>query len=230
MSDRWTHQLSDYLDDELGAEERRLLAAHLVVCPECTEALEDLKLIAARAQSLPFPAPSEDLWPGIEARLRGAASATAWTPAPPQRVRFASRRVSFSLPQLAAACVALAVLSGGAVWYAFSHAPSRVPGSLAGRGDSSSFLAASTSQADHVALQDVEELRTLLAGSREKLDPATVRSLEESLTIIDVAIRQAKRALEADPHNPYVRAHLDDTMRRKVNFLRRATMLASASQ
>lgn len=229
MSDRWTSQLSDYLDGGLGDQERKLLAAHLVVCPECTDALEDLKLIAARAQSLPSPAPSEDLWPGIEARLRGAASAAVWTPAPPQRVRFASRRVSFSLPQLAAACVALAVLSGGAVWYAFSHAPSRVPGSLAGRGDSSSVLAAST-PADHVALQDVEELRTLLAGSREKLDPATVRSLEESLTIIDVAIRQAKRALEADPHNPYVRAHLDDTMRRKVNFLRRATMLASASQ
>lgn len=230
MSDRWLSQLSDYLDGGLGAEERKLLAAHLVVCPECTEALEDLKLIATRAQSLPFPAPSEDLWPGIEARLRGAAAATAWTPAPPQRVRFASRRVSFSLPQLAAACVALAVLSGGAVWYAFSHAPSRVPGGLAGRGDSSSFLAASTSQADYAALKDVEELRTLLAGSREKLDPTTVRSLEESLTIIDVAIRQAKRALEADPHNPYVKAHLDDTMRKKVDFLRRATMLASASQ
>ncbi|MGH7681976.1 MAG: zf-HC2 domain-containing protein [Candidatus Eiseniibacteriota bacterium] len=228
MSDRWTSQLSDYLDGELGGEECRLLAAHLVVCPECTNALEDLKSIATRARTLPSASPSEDLWPGIEARLRSAAAAVH-VPVRPHRPRFAARRFSFSLPQLAAACVALAVLSGGAVWYALSYAPSRVPGSLAGRGDSSAVLAASTG-ADHLALQDVEELRTLLSGSREKLDPATVRSLEESLTIIDVAIRQAKRALEADPHNPYVKAHLDDTMRRKVNFLRRATMLASASQ
>lgn len=228
MSDRWVSQLSDYLDGELGAEDSRLLAAHLVTCPECAHALEDLKSIAARARSLPTSAPPEDLWPGIEVRLRGAAT-TVHVPVRPRPVRLAARRFSFSLPQLAAACVALAVLSGGAVWYALSHAPSRVPGSLAGRGDSSSTLNASVPGGDHVAFQDVEELRTILAGSREKLDPTTVRSLEESLTIIDVAIRQAKRALEADPHNPYVKAHLDETMRRKVDFLRRATMLASAS-
>jgi hypothetical protein len=91
-------------------------------------------------------------------------------------------------------------------------------------------MSASRNAADHAAIQDVEELGRVLAAGREKLDPATVRSLEESLLIIDLAIRQAKRALDADPNNTYVRAHLDDTMRRKVEFLRRATMLASAPQ
>ena len=46
--------------------------------------------------------------------------------------------------------------------------------------------------------------------------------------VIEIAIREARRALDADPRNPYVRAHLDETMRRKVELLHRATMLASA--
>jgi anti-sigma factor RsiW len=228
MSDRWTEALSDYLDGGLSAEDRRLLAAHLVVCPECASVLEELRLVSTRARSLPVCDPDTDLWPGIEARIRAAAVKRPAVVSPAGG--WSARRLSFSLPQLAAACVALAVLSGGAVWFAFSHAPSRVPGSLAGRGDSVTTYAASNAAPDNAALKDIEDLRGILASGREQLDPATVRSLEESLTIIDLAIRQAKRALEADPHNPYVRAHLDETMRRKVDFLRRATILASASE
>ncbi len=229
MSDRWTDLLSDYLDGGLGSEDRRLLAAHLVVCSECSAALEDLRLIASRARALPTQDPDRDLWPGIEARIHEAAAVKRPTIVT-RPGGFSARRYSFSLPQLAAACVALAVLSGGAVWYAFSHAPSRVPGSLAGRVGLDTSLTLSAASSDHAALQDVADLRVVLDSGREKLDPATVRSLEESLMIIDLAIRQAKRALEADPHNPYVKAHLDDTMRRKVDFLRRATLLASAPQ
>ena len=227
MSDRWTESLSGYVDGNLEPAERRLLEAHIGACAECAATLEDLRLISSRARTLPASGPDTDLWPGIEARIRGAA-------APERRIvaarrGWAARRLSFSLPQLAVACVALAVLSGGAVWYALRFGPSRAPGSLAGQVGTSPISAVSSAN-DHVAIRDVEELGRVLAAGREKLDPATVRSLEESLMIIDLAIRQAKRALDADPNNPYVRAHLDETMRRKVDFLRRATMLASAPE
>jgi len=226
MSDRWTDSISEYLDGGLEAAERRLFEAHVAECAECAAATEDLRLITSRARALPAQGPETDLWPGIEARIRDAAAEK-----PPVRAAgsggFTARRFSFSLPQLAAACFALVILSGSAVWYALRHTQSGMPGLAADRAGS---RAASATQgaADHVAVQDVEDLGRVLAAGREKLDPATVRSLEESLLIIDVAIRQAKRALDADPNNPYVRAHLDDTMRRKVEFLRRATMLASA--
>ena len=228
MSDRWTESISEYLDGGLVAAQRRLFEAHVTECAECAATVEDLRLIASRARALPLEGPQTDLWPGIEARIQGAGPVARPMPAA-RRGGFTARRFSFSLPQLAAACLALAVLSGGAVWYGLTLAPSRVPGIAAGR-SASPTTPASQNAPDHVAIQDVEELGRVLAAGREKLDPATVRSLEESLLIIDVAIRQAKRALDADPNNPYVRAHLDDTMRRKVEFLRRATMLASAPQ
>jgi anti-sigma factor RsiW len=227
MSDRWTESISGYIDGGLEAAERRLFEAHAAECPECAATLSDLQMLALRARSLPAEGPEVDLWPGIEARILGASAPVRLARAP-RRAAWSMRRFSFSLPQLAAACVALAVLSGGAVWYALRPEPSRAPGLVTGGG--SRTAPAAQAAADHVAIQDVEELGRVLAAGREKLDPATVRSLEESLLIIDVAIRQAKRALDADPNNPYVRAHLNDTMRRKVEFLRRATMLASAPQ
>ncbi len=228
MSDRWTDSISEYIDGGLETAERRLFEAHAVECPECAAALSDLRLLASRARALPTEGPEVDLWPGIESRILGASALERPAPAA-RRGGWSMRRFSFSLPQLAAACLALAVLSGGAVWYALRLEPSRAPGLLADRSGSPAATASQPS-ADHVAIQDVEELGRVLAAGREKLDPATVRSLEESLLIIDLAIRQGKRALDADPNNPYVRAHLNDTMRRKVEFLRRATMLASAPE
>ncbi|HKW51783.1 MAG TPA: zf-HC2 domain-containing protein [Candidatus Eisenbacteria bacterium] len=228
MSDRWTESISEYLDGGLEAAERRLFEAHVAECAECAATVEDLRLITSRARTLPTEPPKTDLWPGIEARIRGLGRAARPVPAA-RGGGFTAIRFSFSLPQLAAASLALVILSGGAVWYALRQGPPRAPGIFADRSGSRS-LPASQNVPDHVAIQDVQELGRVLAAGREKLDPATVRSLEESLLIIDVAIRQAKRALDADPNNPYVRAHLDDTMRRKVEFLRRATMLASAPQ
>jgi len=226
MSDRWTESISEYLDGGLEAAQRRLFEAHVAECAECAAAVEDLRLITSRAHGLPTEAPEADLWPGIETRIRSLGTAARAVPAA-RRGGLTAIRFSFSLPQLAAACLALVVLSGGAVWYALRQGPPR--GLFADR-SMSRAAPASLNAPDHVAIRDVEELGRVLAAGREKLDPATVRSLEESLLIIDVAIRQAKRALDADPNNPYVRAHLDDTMRRKVEFLRRATMLASAPQ
>lgn len=240
MTDRWTELLSDYLDNGLDAGSRTELESHLRGCSDCTEALDDLRLVVARARSLPARdgAPNVDLWPAIEARIHGAALPPAPVRIPVRRgPAWTHRRVSFSLPQLAAACVTLAIVSGGAVWYARQSALDdrtiRSGALIAGtadvarsRGGFDNALPAGTNAAPSKAGH--EELRRILAEGRDKLDPATVRTLEESLTIIEIAIAQARRALEADPANPYVRTHLDKTMQRKADLLRRATMLASA--
>jgi hypothetical protein len=75
----------------------------------------------------------------------------------------------------------------------------------------------------------ISELRRALASNRDKLNPTTIRTLEANLAIIDLAIDQARRALAADSANTYVREHLAETMRRRVELLQRATTLASTS-
>jgi anti-sigma factor RsiW len=223
MSDRYTDRLSDYLDQELEGAERADLERHLLECEECSSTLTGLKRVVARAGVLAdeTTAPAPDLWPGIEARIRQPRPRAV----PIGGAAPADHRRFFSVPQLLAACLVAAVLSGTAVWFSQRGAPHETGELIPGSTRNAAAETASSPAANATA---VEELRAALASGRDDLDPATVRTLEESLMVIEIAIREARRALDADPHNPYVRAHLDETMRRKVELLHRATMLASA--
>jgi anti-sigma factor RsiW len=218
MSDQWTDRLSDYLDDELTPGERAAVDAHLKVCRDCAATLEELRAVIARAASLPVVAPAADLWPAIEPRL-GTRSVLM-----PFRVR-ASRRFSFTLPQLVAAGLALMVLSGGSVWLAqFGGRATSLPPVAATPGDPSAGLAP-------VALVDprydeaVRDLEDALEAGRSQLDPETVRILEANLLAIDHAIDQSRRALAEDPANIYLNSHLAEARQRKLMLLRRASAL-----
>jgi anti-sigma factor RsiW len=229
MSDRYTDLISDYLDGTLDSGTHRQVERHLAACSECAALLSDLERVVGRARALAEDdaPPAEDLWPGIEARLRRAAQAPLPIPVTittvPER-RSLKPRISFTIPQLAAACLAVVALSAATVLTidgARRHAERPVVATLPPS-------AAATMTESQDAIRDVERLRQVLASRRNELNPATVQALEESLRAIDKAIRQGQLALAADPKNPYLRDHLDDTMRRKVDLMRRATMLASA--
>lgn len=231
MSDHWTDRLSEYLDGDLAPAEREAAEAHLDRCETCARTLEELREVVARARSLDDPPPERDLWPGIAARL-GERSGPDVVDLGARRAG-RRRRFAFTLPQLVAASVALALISGGAVWMA-TGGPDGGPGTTAGApvvpapaatgvpGDAAARFA--TTRYD-VA---VRELEGVLEAHREALDPATVRVVERNLEIIDDAIAEARTALARDPASPYLNAHLAETMKRKIEILRRATMLAGA--
>jgi anti-sigma factor RsiW len=229
MSDRYTDLISDYLDGTLDPGTHRQVERHLTACSECAALLSDLERVVGRARVLAEEdtPPAEDLWPGIEARLRRVAQAPLPIPvtitAVPER-RYLKPRISFTIPQLAAACLAVVALSAATAFYVDGSWRKATPPAVA----TLPPLATATMTESQDAIRDVERLRQVLASRRDELNPATVQALEESLRAIDKAIRQGQLALAADPKNPYLRNHLDDTMRRKVDLMRRATMLASA--
>jgi hypothetical protein len=101
----------------------------------------------------------------------------------------------------------------------------RVPAGAPAGNDGTMALAASL---DPRYDATVAELRQLLTAERTQLDTSTVRILEQNLAVIDRALNEAQRAVAKDPANPYLRAHLASTMRRKVDLLRRATVIAGA--
>lgn len=227
MTDTWTALVSEYLDGELPPARKLDVEHHLEECPECRAVLDDLRLLTSRSRELPPILPERDLWPGIESRI-GVSGARGGAHPEPSIQRWLGRRISFSFGQLAGACAALLVLAVGLTWYGLVQMHAREDARIAAALRSSVNTQAAIASSDHAAFHDIAELRRILASGRGKLAPSTVRSLEESLVIIDVAIRQAQRALEADPGNPYVRAHLNETMHRKIELMRRATQLASA--
>ena len=225
MSDwHWTDRLSEYVDGELTAAERSAVDAHLEVCAECRDALAELRSIVDGAGRLPDLEPERDLWPGIGERLtpRGAAATTASTanvgvlPLPRRR------RVVVTIPQLAAAAIALMLLSAGGVWMALPGRASTGTGPATASAELAGppvvTLASSYDQA-------VEELETEFQGRRGALDPETIVVVERNLAIIDQAIAEATTALAADPSSGFLNAHLASAMHRKLNLLRTATKI-----
>ncbi len=222
-TDDFTHRLSEYLDDELSAAERVTIDAHLSSCAECRSTLEALRVIVSSASQLKDSPPKHDLWGGIAARIapayRPSARASAFR-------RVVTSRLSFTLPQLAAAGLALMVLSGGLVWMARSGDP-RVDFQPVSADTASRMPEAPPSTfADPHYDEAVAELEGTLKAAQTRLDPATVRVLEQNLTAIDRAIEQSARALAADPANVYLSRHLADVRQRKLTLLLRATALA----
>jgi len=233
MHEEWTDKLSEYLDDELSPRERQAVESHLRGCAECAAVLDDLTRVVERAQRLDRRPPRADLWDGIAARIetRGAAP----------------RRVSFTLPQLAAAAVVLIAASAGIAWQFADRAASRsdIARSTEAQSRASSGYealaerepSAERSNIDiaHVSFADaqydaaVSDLEKALQNGRRRLDKTTIAIVEHNLQIIDQAIEQARQALETDPANDYLSGHLVEARRRKLDLLRRAAALTIES-
>ena len=220
MMDEWTDRLSDYIDGELTTEEAEALEAHLLECVDCGRTLHELRAVVARAGQVIDRPPAADLWQGIAAQIAVTDQGGG--------VEFGPRRrLSFSIPQLAAASVALMLMSAGTMYLMVNdrEQPAQVVAERpAGNGTVTSVGARTAANYSDA----IDELETALKNGRTQLDSSTVRVLETNLRTIDVAIADARQALSRDPDNQYLNRYLDQTIQRKVQLLRRATGILRA--
>ena len=214
MNDQWMDRLSEYVDGELTAEERASLEAHLATCAACRATLEDLRKVVARSRALDGRAPKADLWPGIHARLTPGRR--------PGVIR--SRRFTFNVPQLIAASIALVVLSAGGMWVALNQPQPARDAQVTPRPDGQLNSVVWTSRSDAA----IADLQDVFERNKSRLDTSTVRVVQQAFATIDRAIAEARIALKADPGNAYLNLHLADTMRRKLELLRRVNAIATA--
>ena len=221
MNDIWTNRLSEYIDGELDTAERAALEAHLRTCGPCYATLGELRKVVARAQTLEDREPAKDLWAGIRAGMTPERTAvTAHRP-----IRPSVRRFSFSVPQLLAASIALVLLSSGGAYVALRSDTENVQPPLLVDRNHTTRSVSWTGETDAA----ITDLQAALAQNESKLDTTTVRIVRQNLAIIDRAIGEARIALQKDPGNAYLNLHLANTMRRKVELLRRVNDIAAQS-
>jgi putative zinc finger protein len=227
MHDEWTDRLSDYLDGELPDQENRAVAAHVAGCAECSRTLDELRAVVATAQSLTAIEPSNDLWGGIAERIASPEGTRPVLKGP----WATGRRFSFTMPQIAAASLLLALLSG---WAALRLIPGTSSADLQVRPDlvegqvppGANDVSLATVSFDHTEYDAaVAELERALQNGQGRLDPTTVKVVEDNLTIIDEAVDEARRALAEDPGNGYLSGYLVETERRKLALLQQAARL-----
>jgi anti-sigma factor RsiW len=231
IQDPWTDRLSEYVDGELPEWERHALESHLESCADCSLIVSDLRRVVRRARTLKNPPPATDLWPGIAARI-GAATTKAHDVVDLGTQRRVRRHWAFSLPQLAAASIALMTVSGGTVWFLSGSARQSVavaPVPFSPPENAAAVNVSMRPNASQSYAAAVADLERVLAENRGKLDTTTVKIIEQNLAAIDRAIAEAQRALDADSGNLYLNTHLAETMRRKLDLLRQAAALVPVS-
>ena len=163
--------------------------------------------------------PEHDLWPVIAGRLE---------PRRPSRFRRLRRTTAGVVPR---ALAALFFMGLGALvtWLAMSGEPTLDDGQVATTApppiatpaayDVGATTGVEAIEADFLRAR--EALWRDVLANRDRLQPATVEVVEQNLEIIDRAIRDLRRALEADPGNPALERRLIDSHRRGLDLLRR---------
>lgn len=161
------------------------------------ERLDDETFLQSHVDGLPraIEAP-RDLWPSIDARL-----------VPRTRARL--RRAVFQL----AAAVALVALSSAATWFLVRRTASPV--------------IVATAPVDREGLARLARAGDVMEeglGSTD-LAPETRAVLARNLVVIDSAIVECQRALDADPGSPVLAGLLRAAHRQRVEFLQQAARL-----
>ena len=112
FSQHVTKNLSAYCNSELGADESRQVAEHLIACNRCREQYEEIKLGVQLAERLPQLSAPDSVWLNIENRLAQQRTVTLG-----RTVGGRARLVSFSgwQPRLAWSLAAIALVVGIAV-------------------------------------------------------------------------------------------------------------------
>ena len=219
-------RLNDFLEGLLSREDEAVVQEHLAACHECKATMQSLHGLTEALAELPLEAePDRDFWPDIATRIESlpqGASDVEVVPIeaylPPER-----RRRSFSLWQVAAASVAMAIISGASVWYILGGGGLESGPTVADLPTSVRTVAFDAAVSDYEAA--VADLEALLDAGREVLEPETVLVLEENLRIIGTAIDESRRALADDPASEFLGRILTSNMRRKLALLRQATAL-----
>lgn len=218
MTEHVSNRLSAYLDDDLSAEERLLVEAHLGTCEACRDELLGLHEIVDRASALGPVAPPRDLWPGIVARIEPR----------PDVVPLKPRWSWVLMPQVAAAAMVVLVLSLAVAWWSQSESE---PGADTAGAPAVQAVADDTSAGPGLAEYAVamKDLEDLIDENRERLDPETVAIIDRNLATVDGAVQEIVDALEKDPESPYLIERLAERHQQRLDLLRQATHVIQAS-
>jgi hypothetical protein len=215
--ERYLNAIQELVDGTLGPIRRAELELHLESCDACRALADDLQAIATAARSLEPLTPPGRAWQQIAGRLRAEGRATGTGPG--------VRRHSVAILALAAALV----LVVGSSLYLLKRQTPAVPTTSAPVASAPGPGPQETSPGNAAAGASVQgvDIATELALTEKHFqnlveqastrDPATGAVLQKNLLVMNEAIAQSRKALEADPHNRSTQLY--EMLKRKIRFL-----------
>lgn len=201
-----------FADDAVDADRRAEVDAHLAACRACRDDVTRLRNITMRYKAAPAePAPVDELWPSIRARIEEEKVIALGAAAPPAS-RFNGRHLAAVAGVAAAAMLTVVLLRP-------SH--KIAVDSAVAVSDTSALRFVSDSVKSYE--DEARMLLNRLELQRAMLRPEARASIDRDLKVIDQAIDELQLAIQNDPRNPALRHLLATSYRQKVELLKRAS-------
>ena len=214
--DRYLNAIHERVDGTLGPIRRAELELHLESCDACRALAADLDAIARTARSLDQLTPPDRVWKQVAGQLRAGGAAD---------VRRSRLPRNFAVLALAAALV----LAVGTSLFVIRRSG---PPATGATGAASTTTAASPSGnaapedpvlgvARELALTEQHFQNVIEQASTA--DPATAAVLKKNLLVMNEAIAESRKALDADPQSGS--SQLYEMLKQKIRFLQNTIAL-----
>ena len=220
---RYIDRIHEAVDGTLGSIRRADLEMHMKECEACRALYDDLMRIRDAGAALPALDPPGRAWLQIAGRLRQEGRIREVAPAARPRPSYTG---------WLAAAAALVIAAGGFVLLlhrstpptgaqtpqqATQTAPSR-------RGNATDTKSVETVESEvDMAQRKFEDaianLEKVTKANQAALDPATSRTINKNLDILDQAIAENRAAVKSEPASVAARETLFEALRQKVSLL-----------
>jgi anti-sigma factor RsiW len=209
--DRYLNAIQELVDGTLGPIRRAELELHLEACEACRALAQDLQAIARAAHSLDTLTPPERVWSRLAEQLRAEGRVV--------RPSLMARRRNVALLALAAALVliigsSLFLLKRDTRSNPATAAPVATATPAPADGNAAPGAAVQTVAAE-LALTERHFQNAVEQAAAT--DPATAAVLQKNLQVINTAIADSRKALEADPQDGSTQLY--EMLKQKIRFL-----------
>ena len=213
--ERYLNAIHERVDGTLGPIRRAELELHLEGCDGCRALAADLQEIARSARSLDVLEPPEHVWKSIAGRLRTERGMTE-----PSGALGRHR----SMAMLAVAAALLLAVGASLFMLRTPVPPPQTTATTQLAGEPASGDAASEDPVQGVVkkLAVTETAFQDLVNASEAtntVDPKTAAALKKNLLVMNEAINETRKALDADPQSAPARASLYEVLKQKIQFL-----------
>ena len=216
-------ELNDHHDGLLPEAERADILAHLDVCTACEDRAAALAELLGQLHGVPREiTPPDHVWAAVQTAIAGEPAAVRSSLSPPRRRP--DRRWL-----LAAAAVLLVVVSSSLTMLITRGEDAPSGEELVAQRIASEESLARFAELEAAYLRAAADLVDALERERRAIPPDVAARAEQSLLVIDAAVRETRAALADDPDNPALAALTLAAHRRKLDFLQQVRQWSTES-
>jgi hypothetical protein len=210
--------LSEYVDGSLGADQRGIVADHLVGCAACRAVAADFGELRRASAALGTIEPPARAWTRIERMLREPSVGDRWSADRPDGAGHSLRK----WPWLAAAA-ALVLAAAVSVWLV--RAPLGDETSAAMETATAQSVEAELVQAQQHYEKAISGLEQIANAEKSALDPTTAATLQENMGVVEQAITESRAAVNTQPSSDPARRSLLESFKAKIELLQNTIAL-----